>query len=214
MQIRRANYLFKDMKITDNLIDENQYFKESQIKRQIVIHHTAGGSSAVNAIHGWNCNAEKIGTAFVIDGGGNIFKAFDSKYWAYHLGLKTASNVALNKASIGIEICSWGQLIFKDGKYYNWVNKEVPETEVVKLPKFRGFEYFHKYNDFQIASLKSLLLDLCAEYKIEKHYNEDMWDISLNAMAGKNGIYTHVSYRNDKADCNPQPNLINMLKSL
>ena len=52
----------------NNLLSDNQYFKEKQFKNQIVIHHTAGGSSAVNTIHGWNFNPEKVGTAFVIDG--------------------------------------------------------------------------------------------------------------------------------------------------
>lgn len=214
MTEKRFNYLFRDMKIIENLIDEKQYFKEKQFKNQIVIHHTAGASSAINTIHGWNCNAEKVGTSFVIDGAGNIFKAFAPEYWAYHLGLKSIQNTQLNKNSIGIEICNWGQLVFKEGKFYNYVNKEVPESEVIKLPKFRGFEYYHRYNDFQLASLKQLLQDLCSTFKIETHYNEDMWDISQNALSGKNGIYTHVSYRADKNDCSPQPKLIELLKNL
>jgi N-acetyl-anhydromuramyl-L-alanine amidase AmpD len=202
------------MKITDNLLSETQYYKEKQAKKQIVLHHTAGGSNAVNVIHGWNLDARRVGTAFVIDGVGNIFKAFEPEYWAYHLGLKTASNVALNKASIGIEVCNWGQLLFKDGKYYNYVNKEVPENEVVKITKFRGFEYYHKYNDAHLNSLGSLTNMLCEKFNISNAYNADMWDISVNAMGGENGIYTHVSYRTDKNDMSPQPNLINLLKTL
>jgi hypothetical protein len=49
---------------------------------------------------------------------------------------------------------------------------------------------------------------------INKVYNSDMWAVSHNAMSGVNGIYTHVSYRLDKADCVPQFNLIEMLKNL
>ena len=198
----------------NNIIDSKQYFKEVQIKRQIVIHHTAGGNSAVNTIHGWTFTPEKVGTAFVIDGKGNIYKAFEPEHWAYHLGLKTTSNLALNKASIGIEMCNWGQLILKEGKYYNYINKEVPESEVVQIAKFRGFEYYHKYNDAQIESLRKLILELAAKFAIPLDYNSDMWDISQNALAGKKGIYTHVSYRSDKNDCSPQFNLINMLKGL
>lgn len=198
----------------NNIIDSKQYFKEIQIKRQIVIHHTAGGSSAVNTIHGWNFNIEKVGTAFVIDGNGEVYKAFEPEYWAYHLGLKTTSNLALNKASIGIEMCNWGQLILKEGKYYNYINKEVPENEVVEIAAFRGFKYYHKYNDTQIESLRKLILELAAKFSIPLDYNSDMWDISQNALSGKKGIYTHVSYRSDKNDCNPQFNLINMLKGL
>lgn len=211
---RRHNYLFIDMKIIDNPLDESQYFKEKQFKNQIVIHHTAGGGNAVNVIHGWNFNPEKVGTAYVIDSLGNIYKAFDSQYWAYHLGLKTNTNLSLNKGSIGIEVCNWGQLIFKDGKYWNYVNKEVPASEVVKIPKFRGFEYYHKYSDVQLTALKSLILELAKIHSIDLTYHENMWDVCADAMSGKNGLYTHVSYRSDKNDMNPQPNLITMLKSL
>jgi N-acetyl-anhydromuramyl-L-alanine amidase AmpD len=199
----------------NNLLTDNQYFKEKQFKNQIVIHHTAGGSNAVNAIHGWNFNAEKVGTAFMIDGAGEVYKAFEPEYWAYHLGLKSIQNTQLNKNSIGIEICNWGQLILKDGKYFNYINKEVPENQVIHLPnKFRGFEYFHKYNDAQVESLRKLILELSAKFAIPLDYNSDMWDISPNALGGKKGLYTHVSYRSDKADCVPQINLIEMLKEL
>lgn len=197
------------------MLKDNQYFKEKQFKNQIVIHHTAGSGKAANVIHGWDFNAERVGTAYVIDVSGEVVKAFEPEYWAYHLGLKSISNSQLNKNSIGIEICNWGQLIKKsDGKYYNYINKEVPESEVVQIAKFRGFEYYHKYNDAQIESLRKLILELAAKFAIPLDYNSDMWDISQNALAGKKGIYTHVSYRSDKNDCSPQFNLIQMLKSL
>lgn len=184
------------------------------MKNQIVIHHTAGGSNATNVIHGWNFNTEKVGTSFLIDGTGQIHKAFEPDYWAYHLGLKLGNNLSLNKGSIGIEICNWGQLIMKDGKFYNYVNKEVPSDQVERIAKFRGFEYYHKYNDAQLESLKWLLNDLCAKYSIDRKYNSNMWDLCPNALQGVNGIYTHVSYRSDKNDCSPQDNLIKTLKSI
>ena len=196
------------------MINENQYFKEKQFKNQIVIHHTAGGSNADNVMHGWNFNVDRVATAYLIDGLGVVKQAFEPEYWAYHLGLKSGNNLSLNKGSIGIEVCNWGQLIKKGDKYYNYINKEVPESEVVFLKKFRGFEYYHKYNDLQLASLKKLLNELCAKFAINKKYNSDMWDISPNALKGVNGIYTHVSYRSDKNDMSPQINLIEMLKTL
>lgn len=202
------------MKIIDNLLDESQYFKSEQLKEQIVIHHTAGSGNAKNVIHGWNFNPIQVGTAFVIDIEGVIFKAFDPQYWAYHLGLKTANNVIRNKESIGIEVCNWGQLVEKDGKYYNYVNKEVPLNEVVQLPKFRGYEYYHAYNSKQIEALRELILMLAKDFDIDLTYQSDMWDISENALSGNNGIYTHVSYRKDKNDMSPQTELITMLKSL
>lgn len=202
------------MEMINNILNNDQYFKEKQFKNQIVLHHTAGAGNAINVIHGWNFNPEKVATAFVIDSKGEVYKAFEPEFWAYHIGLKTGNNLFLNKGSIGIEVCNWGQLIKKGDKYLNYVNQEVPENEVVQIAKFRGFEYYHKYNDAQIESLRKLVLELCAKFGINKTYNSDMWDISANALSGKNGIYTHVSYRTDKNDMSPQFNLIEMLKNL
>ena len=50
-------------------------------------------------------------------------------------------------------------------------------------------------------------------YNIPLEYNQDMWDVSINALKGAPGIWTHVSYRSDKSDCHPQPELIEMLQS-
>ena len=55
---------------------------------------------------------------------------------------------------------------------------------------------------------------LCDKFNIEKTYNTSMWDISKDALGGKPGIWTHVSYRADKSDCMPQPELINSLQTL
>lgn len=202
------------MTIINNFLTTDQYFQDVHKKTQIVLHHTASSGNAKNVIHGWNFKPERVGTAFVIDGEGKIFKAFEPEHWAWHLGIKTNSNSSLNKASIGIEVCNWGQLIQRDGAYYNYVNKEVAADQVVQMKKFRGFEYYHRYNTAQIHSLKELILSLSEQFGIPVDYNSDMWDISSDALSGKPGVYTHVSYRVDKNDMSPQTELIQMLKSL
>jgi len=45
-------------------------------------------------------------------------------------------------------------------------------------------------------------------------YNGNMWDVNEDALNGEPGVWTHVSYRSDKSDCHPQPELIDVLKSL
>jgi len=79
---------------------------------------------------------------------------------------------------------------------------------------FRGFYGFEKYTDAQIEAVRELLVFWNERYKIPLDYHDDMWDISNEALAGKAGVWTHVSYRKDKSDCHPQPELIEMLKSL
>lgn len=212
------------MNVTKILLTNDQFYDTVQSKKQIVLHHTAGGPNPFNVVHGWQFSPERVATSYVISGKedstkkykeGEIIQCFDDSKWAYHLGLKNTANEKLNQESIGIEICNWGQLILKDGKYLNYVNKEVPATEVVKLePPYRGFVYFHKYSDKQLASLKTLLEFLTQKYNISTIYHDKMFEVNNEALAGASGIWSHTSYRMDKVDVNPQPNLINILKSL
>lgn len=202
-------------KILQVKFPESQYYKEETEKKQIVIHHTVSGPDAKRVIDVWATNTEHVATAFVISADGTIAQAYSSKYWAHHLGLKKANNTVLNKASVGIEVCNWGGLTMKDGKFYTAYKGLVPADQVVDYgKKWRGYQYFHKYTPQQIESLRQLIVYLADTYKISKAYNTDMWDISTNALAGKNGIYTHVSYRADKSDMHPQAELVEMLKKL
>jgi N-acetyl-anhydromuramyl-L-alanine amidase AmpD len=206
----------------------NQYMQEEHPKVQIYIHHTAGNASGEQVFKSWESNTERIATCVTISGKGSnaidgeIIQGFSSKHWAFHLGLKESTfqkyNVpyrSLDKVSIGIEVCSWGQLTLKDGKYYNYVNREVPADQVCKLDKpFKGYLYFHNYTDAQIASIKELLLLWKQRYNIPLTYNPDIWDITPRALKGEKGVFTHNSVRTDKVDVYPHPKLIEMLKSL
>ena len=222
--------------INQDELTADQYFKEdcSALKKIIVIHHTAGGPSSVNTIHGWQFNPERVGTAFVISGkaktekDGQIYQAFGSKYWAWHLAFSKSTNKVpakyhssvleqkMAKASIGIEICNWGGLLKdKDGNFRNYVNGIIPKEEVIELETpFKGFKYYHAYTDAQLLSIKELIIYLCDKYNIPKKFNVDMFDINTKALDGQTGIWTHVSYRFDKSDCSPQPKLIQMLKDI
>jgi len=216
------------MNIKQVTFPASQYFQEEHPKKQIYIHHTAGNANAEQVFAGWAANSERIATCVSISGigkgtvDGQIVQGFSSKYWAYHLGLKqdlfTKYGVkyqSLDKISIGIEICNWGQLTLKDGKFYNYVNREVPASEVCTLETpYKGFKYYHNYTDAQIASVKELLLLWKETYKIPLSYNEDIWDISKRALAGEAGVFTHNSVRKDKVDIYPHPKMIEMLKSL
>jgi N-acetyl-anhydromuramyl-L-alanine amidase AmpD len=201
--------------IIDHLLSDDQYFKDKYTKRQIVLHHTVSNGNAKNVIKWWQKQTERIGTAFVIDREGIINKAFSSAHWAHHLGTKEFNNTILNKQSIGIELCCWGSLTYKNEKYFSSTNVEVPIEEVTTYDYlFRGIRYYQKYTDKQLESLKALLQYLCETYKIPKEYKQDMWEISKSALRGDKGIFTHVSYRKDKSDCHPQKELVEVLRNL
>ena len=122
----------------------------------------------------------------------------------------------LDRISIGIEICNWGQLDYEGGRFLNYVDREVPENQVMELSEpFKGYKYFHKYSDAQIDSVHDLLVYWSGIYNIPLTYNYDqLFKVSVNALKGEKGVYTHNSYRKDKIDIYPCPRMIAMLKSL
>lgn len=219
-------------------LTDNQYFKEKHPKNQIVIHHTASGRGIDGDFRNWLQTPERIATAYIIGHDGEIYELFEPEYWAHHLGIKIpvfienkikpvylknkagttyfANNEILNKSSIAIEIDSWGFLERVNGRYYSYTGKLVPEesVQVYEKPFFKGKKYYEKYTREQILSLGFLLKFLGETFNIPLMYNEDMWDVSKRALSGVPGVWTHVSYRPDKSDCHPQPELIEMLKNL
>lgn len=204
---------------------EGQYVKVETKKKQIVLHHTASGGDAEGDMNYWAKRPERVATCVVIDRDGTIFQCFSSKYWAYHLGVGLPGNsinkkyytnsTLYDKLSCGIEVDNWGWLKEKNGKFYSWTGIEIPAENVIKYEsQFRGHFYFEKYTPEQIESLR-LLLEYWGEvHGIPLDYNDDIFSINTRALELQPGVYTHCSYRSDKSDVHPQPELIEMLKSL
>jgi hypothetical protein len=122
---------------------------------------------------------------------------------------------SLDRIGIGLEICNWGQLIPKDGKFYNYVNGVVPDDQVTELDTpFRGYKFYHSYTDEQIESVRQLLLLWKDKWNIPLTYNDDIWDVCPRALRGETGVFAHVSVRYDKNDIYPHPKMVQMLKNL
>lgn len=216
------------METKDYKFPEDQYFQEEHDKVQIYLHHTAGNASGTSTFAAWAANKERVGTCVVITGkgkncvDGQIIRGFSSKHWAYHLGVKTGvfqkakvPYKQLDQMSIGIEICNWGWLTEKDGKFYNYVGREVPKDEVCTLDQpYKGYIHWHNYTDAQIESVKELLLYWGEFYGIPLDYHEDIWGVTTRALKGEPGVFTHNSVRSDKTDIYPHAKMIDMLKSL
>jgi hypothetical protein len=207
-----------------------QFVAEEKQKLQIYLHHTAGNPNPKQTYQGWESNTERIATCIVIGGlpdknkswaDGEIVQGFSSKFWAWHLGLKESifykfgiPYKSLDRISIGIEICNWGQLTLKEGKFFNYVNGVVPVEQVCELTTpYKGFKYFHAYTDAQIESVQQLLLLWKGKYGIPLTYNADIWDVTPRALKGETGVFTHNSVRSDKCDISPQPKMVDMLKT-
>ena len=219
-------------KIKQVPLRESQYIKEATEKKQIVLHHTAGNSSGVGTIKMWDTDDRgRIATCVTISGkgqskdtyDGEICQAFSSKHWGYHLGIKPdvfkskgLPRRALDKHAIGIEICNWGPLDRVNGKFYNYVDREIPADQVTELETpYKGHKFYHRYTDAQIESTRQLLVYWNETYGIDLTYrHDDLWTVSTRALQGEQGVYTHNSYRKDKSDIYPCPRMIAMLKSL
>jgi len=232
------------MSILDKIVSvdypEEQYYKERTEKKQIVLHHTVSYRGVQGDINWWLSDDARVSTHIIIDWKGIPYQCYSTNSaWAHHLGVKVpvfqandidfifktnsngrqyiANNEILNQASIGVELDSLGPLVLKDdGKYYDAYNKEYKDINNIQIydKPFRGFKYFEKYTDEQIETTRQLLLFWKDKFNIPLTYNDDMWDISRDALLGKSGVWGHTSYRSDKSDCHPQPELIKMLKEL
>lgn len=220
-------------KITMAPLPTDQYYNEDTNKLQIYIHHTAGSPSPYNALEWWKSTPERVATAFIICGtpmsptskwyDGEILQCYGSSKWAHHLGLKTShllpggkSNLELNKCSIGIEICNWGGLTRTSNGYVTYSGAQILETNVeFYTTAYKGFQYYQKYTKAQLESLHELLIFLCQKWKIPGKFNGiEIFNIDKRALMGTPGIYTHTSVRPDKSDCHPQPELLEVLKSI
>lgn len=231
--------------IYDSILPDDEYIKKETKKDTIWLHHTAGGSRPDWTIGGWdkdyvkdkkgnpvldkngNPIPLKVGTQFVIgrksssDGNttwdGKILKAFDDRYWAYHLGINHAKNEELNSSSIAIELCNYGPLTEKNGQFFNYVNRLVMDSEVVELDKeFRGFKYWERYTDAQLESTRNLIKYLQNRWGIE--IQKDIYDTKWFEYNSKwfttGGLRSHTQVRVDKYDIFPQTEMIQMLNSL
>jgi N-acetyl-anhydromuramyl-L-alanine amidase AmpD len=211
-------------------MDNREYSNKKTKKEYIFLHHTAGWHNPYNVINDWNKDERgKIGTEYVIGGqsiknndnqyDGKVLQAFPDGYYAWHLG-KNGSQY-MHEHSVGIELCSFGQL--KDGRTY--VGGSVNANQIESLEKpYRGFTEFHRYSDKQLQSLRSLLLLIGERDNIDlkkgvinllKNKSNKAFDYSPIAYQGiVKGLWFHSSIRNDKLDLYPQPSLIDMLLSL
>ena len=219
------------LKIKQTFLPKHCYNQSVVPKKQIVLHHTAGGPLAQGVYEGWKSKANKVATAFVIERGGQIYQMFDENHWAWHLGVEPNDRVkhfaqGLDAQSIAIELCNWGWLnkqkprsVNERPVYRNYVFGEVPKEEVCDLGQvWRGLEYFEKYSAAQIIATCKLVKYLAEKHKIPLTgfcTPSDGWfDINQNALDGKTGLWNHTNYRTDKTDLSPQPEIIDALCGL
>jgi N-acetylmuramoyl-L-alanine amidase len=201
-----------------------KYFSKKFTKTQIVLHHTVSGEGVLGDITHWIKSKFRMGTCVIVGRRGDINQLFSSRFWAYHLGVTTSTYRRMgvpykrrDMESIGIELDSYGGLKFNKtlDRWENVYGGHVLDANVIEYKDgYRGYFAFERYTKEQIESIRQLLVYWNEQYGIPLTYNEGMFDVSAKALGGTPGVWSHTSYRFDKSDVHPQPELIEMLKSL
>jgi len=218
------------MSILDEIIQipfpHDQYKRKVTKKKQITIHHSVSGNNddSIYAVANyWKSDTPRVATPILIAKSGLIGQLYSTKYYGGHIGFDKGKKVYehfnvpkkyLSRLAIGVELLSWGGLKKMGNDFYAAYGNKV-NCEIAHIPEgYRGFEYFEKYSDEQIESLRKLILYWNKVYDIPLDYNDDIWDVNIRAITGVAGIYPHTAYRFGKSDAFPQIELIEMLKSL
>jgi len=213
-------------KVINHVFPEDQYYPINTEKKQIVLHHTVSGDNVDGDINWWKQTPQHVATCIIVDRDGTIHTLFSSEHWAHHLGIKKyifnkfnipnyGANKKLNQGAIGLEIDSWGGIVKRNGNFYRSGDRKISADKVIDYGReIRGFRYYEKYTQAQINTTVYLLKYWNDKYGIPINYNPEMWNLSEEALKGKAGVWTHVSFRPDKSDCHPYPPLIEALKRL
>lgn len=211
-------------------LDEKvDYYEDESLKRNIVISNSGVGYNPKEVVNFWKPiynNSKKLlkSSHFLIgrenseikDHDGIVFRAFDDKYWSYSFLSDKLTDV------ISIDICNLGPLVLIDGNFYNLMGCLVSSDEVLELD-FLGYNYYHRYTDNQLESLKKLLKYLQSKHGIQinrSSYTEDGiipyydndWFSNINLE--NNGIKTRNNYTNSLFGLTPQKEVVDMLNSI
>ena len=223
------------LSIQKHYLDKDEYKAGPTEKFYVFLHHTAGGHDPHATIRNWNNDTRgSIATQFVVGNkstrgdighDGEVVECFTDEGWAYHLG--KSNSKLLHPHSIGIEICNYGWLEERGGKFYTYVDSVVPDDQVCDLGfEFRGRRHYHAYTEAQLESVSKLLkeigrrhpqvnLDLGLAEWLAAQNSGEAFDFKDDACNGAvRGLLTHTNTRPDKSDCSPQPLLVDLLRSL
>lgn len=154
------------------------YVASRSEKTNIVIHSsfsrtkytsTAAQPNETCLMTNWAILADKVAGHYVIGRSGEITSCVAEDYWSNHLGPHKKFN-NLNKHSLAIYLCNEMFLEKENSKYYSfgYVHPHNMYKGKVFERDFKGYKYWADYEEAQVSSLSSLLLDLCERHNIKK----------------------------------------------
>jgi hypothetical protein len=200
------------MKIVDYPLSSGRWFPQKQLKKYIIWHGTQGRTActpsngrpgeATSSIDGWNAAEKHIGTPFLVDRDGTIYRTFkDDREWIFHLGL-AGTQGRYDKASIGIEFANELELISADGKFYAFdrIHKNTEYTGPRVQRKWREHDWWAGLDEAQVDAAIELTVDLCTRHRIPKtfYYPSTVYDFPHCFEVA--GVLCHSNCRKDKTD--------------
>lgn len=210
-------------------LESIDFYKETTVKKSIVISNSGLDYNPNSLPYFWKPiymsidNKLKRSSHFIIGResdetnkfDGLVINSIDDKYWSYPFNEDSSRNI------ISIEICNYGPLIKKDGMFYNLSGNLVNNEEVINL-EFLEYDYYHKYTDNQIESLRKLLIHLQLKHRIKiqrgtydesglKTFYDDKWFVNQNK---EQGIKTRNHFNTSYFGIAPQKELIDMLNTI
>jgi N-acetyl-anhydromuramyl-L-alanine amidase AmpD len=179
----------------------DQYMKTQMAKRQIVLHHTVGGS-LTSTLRWWRDDPRRIATAYLVDRDGRIVEAFPPAMWAWHLGVKDRE---AERSSVGIELINVGPLRMDERSWRGIaVAKTVPPIEV-EHHEWRGYHHWQSYPEAQVQATARLCRWLCRRFGITARVppSADRALTDLPTYLRWEGVTHHAMLRKDKSDLHP-----------
>lgn len=206
-------------------LPDGEYVAGDFKKTGVTLHHSASSGDPYAMPRVWAKDSRgRVCTHYGIGGwgehDGKVLQYIPLSGHGYHIGLSrmgfdASQNVRLNQRYIGIEICNWGYLELKGGKFYNYTGQVVPDEQVVKLAKpWRTFQYWHAYTPKQVQAVRWLLAQLSKRFGFRyenRQANADWLELSWDAMRGDRVLTTHSNFEYGKFDCSPQPLFFDMV---
>jgi hypothetical protein len=245
----RVQSISVTLDIKQSYLPSTEYFPGPVSKEWLFLHHTAGWNNPYNVVKDWATDARgPIATEFVVGGqsikgndnsfDGEVVQTFPAGGYGWHLGL---GHTPMHKNSVGIEVCSFGQLskggynkeidgvitwIAKEPeKFYTYVGTEANANQIVDIKSaFRGYTHWHRYSDKQLTTLKELIQFIAKRdgINVRNGLPDLIRQMGIKAfdfcdpqkVATIKGLWCHANVMPSKVDMYPQQELVDMLLSL
>lgn len=189
-------------------LTEDNYFKEVYPKKQIVIGHNSRSDMSHWAGWKYRCGGNyKKTSPFSIDRDGSVYQHFDPKYYSSFLDIEQDKlNIPILLVNVG-----WLKRINMEDIYIDWLGNEYKDKNNIINKRWRNYDYWYKYTDEQISSLKELTTYLCNEFNIKNNLNEyNVYDENIDLV---DGITFRSNYLQEATDVSPALD-ISLLKNI